>query len=48
VSARDGRELAQADERLVAISQRLGTTLTPLRGLQLAALAASLPLGGAL
>lgn len=48
VSARDARELAKADERLVAISERLGTTLTPLRGLQLAGLAASLPLGGAL
>jgi type VII secretion protein EccE len=46
VSARTPRELEYADERLSAISDRLGITLTPLRGLQVAGLAATLPLGG--
>jgi hypothetical protein len=46
VSARTPRELEHADERLTAISDRLGITLTPLRGLQVAGLAATLPLGG--
>ncbi|WP_414635512.1 type VII secretion protein EccE [Actinophytocola sp.] len=45
VSARTPRELAHADERLTAIADRLGITLTPLRGLQVAGLAATLPLG---
>jgi type VII secretion protein EccE len=45
VSARTPRELAYADERLTAIADRLGITLTPLRGLQVAGLAATLPLG---
>ncbi|MET0233682.1 MAG: type VII secretion protein EccE [Kibdelosporangium sp.] len=47
VSARTPAELATADERLDAISDKLGITLTPLRGLQVAGLAATLPLGGA-
>ncbi|MEV4317583.1 type VII secretion protein EccE [Actinocrispum sp. NPDC049592] len=47
VSARTPGELDQADERLEAISDRIGITLTPLRGLQVAGLAATLPLGGA-
>ena len=46
VSARTPGELEYADERLSAISDRLGITLTPLRGLQVAGLAATLPLGG--
>jgi type VII secretion protein EccE len=46
VSARTPAELEYADERLTAISDRLGITLTPLRGLQVAGLAATLPLGG--
>ncbi|GDY29318.1 type VII secretion protein EccE [Gandjariella thermophila] len=46
VSARTPGELGAADERLRAIAGRLGITLTPLRGQQLAGLAATLPLGG--
>ncbi|OLR90609.1 type VII secretion protein EccE [Actinokineospora bangkokensis] len=46
VSARTPDELALADDRLTAISDRIGITLTPLRGLQVAGLAATLPLGG--
>lgn len=46
ISARNPKELESADERLTAISDRLGMTLTPLRGLQVAGLAATLPLGG--
>ena len=46
VSARTPKELEQADERLQTISGRLGLALTPLRGVQLAGFAASLPLGG--
>ncbi|HET8642496.1 MAG TPA: type VII secretion protein EccE [Pseudonocardiaceae bacterium] len=47
VSARTPSELEAADERLRMLAQRLGIGLTPLRGLQLAGLAATLPLGGA-
>jgi ESX secretion system protein EccE len=47
VSARTPSELDTADERLRAISNQLGLTLTPLRGSQLAGYAATLPLGGA-
>lgn len=47
VSARTPGELEAADERLQTISNRLGLTLTPLRGLQLAGFTATLPLGGA-
>jgi type VII secretion protein EccE len=46
VSARNPRELEHADERLSAIANRIGITLTPLRGLQVAGLAATIPLGG--
>ncbi len=46
VSARTPDELGYADERLNTISDRLGITLTPLRGLQVSGLAATLPLGG--
>lgn len=47
VSARTPSELDAADRRLRTISNRLGLTLTPLRGLQLAGYTATLPLGGA-
>lgn len=46
VSARTPAELDAADDRLKTISNRLGLTLTPLRGMQLAGLTATLPLGG--
>jgi type VII secretion protein EccE len=46
LSARNPRELDAADQRLMTISERLGVALTPLRGLQIAALAATLPIGG--
>jgi len=46
VSARTPSELEGADQRLHALGQHLGIRLTPLRGLQLAGLAATLPLGG--
>ncbi len=46
VSARTPSELEGADERLRMLGQRLDIRLTPLRGLQLAGLAATLPLGG--
>ncbi|PZS33597.1 MAG: type VII secretion protein EccE [Pseudonocardiales bacterium] len=45
VSARNPTELEAADGRLQAVSRRLGVTLRPLRGLQVAGLAATLPLG---
>ncbi len=45
VSARNPTELEAADGRLHAVSQRLGVALRPLRGLQVAGLAATLPLG---
>lgn len=45
VSARTPSELNQADRQLLKTGQRLGVTLTPLRGLQLAGMAATLPLG---
>lgn len=47
VSARTPAELDTADNRLKTISNRLGLTLTPLRGSQIAGYAATLPLGGA-
>ncbi|GAA1946705.1 type VII secretion protein EccE [Amycolatopsis minnesotensis] len=46
MSARNPRELEAADERLNGISSRVGVTLTPLRGLQIDGLAATLPMGG--
>ncbi|ASU80137.1 type VII secretion protein EccE [Actinopolyspora erythraea] len=48
VSARTPDELDTADERLRTLSNRLGVTLTPLRGVQLAGFTATLPLGGAI
>ncbi len=45
VSARNPAELEAADDRLQSISGRLGVSLTPLRGLQAAGLAGTLPLG---
>ncbi|HKR51735.1 MAG TPA: type VII secretion protein EccE [Pseudonocardiaceae bacterium] len=45
ISARNRAELAAADGRLLAVSERLGVALTPLHGLQAAGLAATLPLG---
>ncbi|SMC89636.1 type VII secretion protein EccE [Kibdelosporangium aridum] len=47
VSARTPGELDAADGKLEELSDKLGITLTPLRGLQVAGLAATLPLGGA-
>ncbi|WP_179956697.1 type VII secretion protein EccE [Amycolatopsis anabasis] len=46
LSARNPRELGAADNRLSSISNRLGVTLTPLRGLQVDGLAATMPMGG--
>jgi len=46
VSARTPGELDAADRRLRSLSHRIGLTLTPLRGLQLAGFTATLPLGG--
>ncbi|WP_367134869.1 type VII secretion protein EccE [Saccharothrix sp. HUAS TT1] len=46
VSARTPSELDRADDRLKALSDKLDITLTPLNGLQVAGLAATLPLGG--
>jgi len=45
ISARNPAELEAAERRLHAVSERLGVALTPLRGLQIAGLAATLPLG---
>ncbi|MGH3594065.1 MAG: type VII secretion protein EccE, partial [Pseudonocardiaceae bacterium] len=45
VSARNPTELEAADGQLQAVSQRLGVALRPLRGMQIAGLAATLPLG---
>jgi type VII secretion protein EccE len=47
VSARTPGELNDANQRLHTMAQRLNVSLTPLRGLQAAGLAATLPLGGA-
>ncbi|MGY6656359.1 type VII secretion protein EccE [Amycolatopsis sp. TRM77291] len=46
LSARNPRELDAADQRLQGISDRLGVTLTPLRGLQISGFSATLPIGG--
>lgn len=45
VSARTPSELNQANQQLVKTGQRMGVGLTPLNGMQLAGLAATLPLG---
>lgn len=47
VSARTPSELTAADQQLTQISGKLGITLTSLRGMQLAGLVATLPVGGA-
>jgi type VII secretion protein EccE len=47
VSARTPGELQDAHQRLHGMANRLNVSLTPLRGLQVAGLAATLPLGGA-
>lgn len=46
VSARNPRELETADQRLTAVAGKLSVSLTPLRGLQIAGLSATLPMGG--
>ncbi|TWP46392.1 type VII secretion protein EccE [Lentzea tibetensis] len=46
VSARTPSELERADDQLEKLGDKLDITLTPLRGQQLAGLAATLPLGG--
>ncbi|GAA1333977.1 type VII secretion protein EccE [Saccharothrix algeriensis] len=46
VSARTPSELGRADDRIKALADKLDVTLTPLNGLQVAGLAATLPLGG--
>lgn len=46
VSARNERELAAADKRLNKLADSAGIALTPLRGLQMSGLTATLPLGG--
>ncbi|GGP58225.1 type VII secretion protein EccE [Saccharothrix coeruleofusca] len=46
VSARTPTELDRADDRLKALADKLDITLTPLNGLQVSGLAATLPLGG--
>ncbi|EID53828.1 type VII secretion protein EccE [Saccharomonospora xinjiangensis] len=46
LSARNPRELDAGDQRLTSVSERIGVTLTPLRGRQAAGFAATLPLGG--
>lgn len=47
VSARTPSELHDADQRLHGMARKLNVSLTPLRGLQVDGLAATLPLGGA-
>lgn len=46
LSARNPRELDTADDRLSTLANRAGVSLTPLRGLQIDGLAATLPMGG--
>jgi type VII secretion protein EccE len=46
LSARNPRELDAADDRLSTLANRVGVSLTPLRGLQIDGLAATLPMGG--
>ncbi|NKQ56336.1 type VII secretion protein EccE [Amycolatopsis sp. K13G38] len=46
MSARNPRELDAADERLSNLADRVNVSLTPLRGLQIDGLAATLPMGG--
>ena len=46
VSARNPRELDTADQRLGTLADKVGVSLTPLRGKQTDGLAATIPLGG--
>ena len=46
MSARNPRELDTADGRLNQLADRVGVSLTPLRGLQIEGLAATMPIGG--
>ncbi|WP_052371411.1 type VII secretion protein EccE [Amycolatopsis taiwanensis] len=46
LSARTGRELDSADGQLKKLAGRAGVSLTPLRGLQVDGLAATMPIGG--
>ncbi|MFD2422298.1 type VII secretion protein EccE [Amycolatopsis pigmentata] len=46
LSARNRRELDTADGRLNTLADRVGVSLTPLRGLQVEGLAATMPIGG--
>ncbi|WP_007023292.1 type VII secretion protein EccE [Saccharomonospora iraqiensis] len=46
ISARNPRELEAGDQRLTSVSERIGVTLTPLRGSQASGFASTLPLGG--
>jgi len=46
ISGRTPAELTRAENRLDKLSDQLGFAITPLRGLQTAALAATLPFGG--
>ncbi|MGH3952195.1 MAG: type VII secretion protein EccE, partial [Pseudonocardiaceae bacterium] len=46
VSARNPGELDAADQRLRSVSERVGVTVNPLHGMQIAGLAATLPMGG--
>ncbi|QUQ70666.1 type VII secretion protein EccE [Kutzneria sp. CA-103260] len=46
ISARTPAELGRAEDRLDKLSDQLGFAITPLRGLQTSALAATLPFGG--
>ena len=46
MSARNPRELDAADDRLSSLADRVNVSLTPLRGLQIDGLAATLPMGG--
>lgn len=46
LSARNPKELGTADQRLNSIANKLNVSLTPLRGMQASAFAATLPIGG--
>ncbi|MER6896847.1 type VII secretion protein EccE, partial [Amycolatopsis sp. NPDC000740] len=46
LSARNPRELDAADQRLQSIAERLDVDLTPLKGMQISAFSATLPIGG--
>ena len=46
LSARTDRELDAADNQLKTLADRAGVSLTPLRGLQVEGLAATMPVGG--